>query len=101
MAKVMLQFRKRGESPTLEEVRSTFDLGADQVDSEYGVVQTDRREGLYVVLVDDTAQAQIEEKIGLAGAGTDPAVGIFSNPHIEPFGPPSGAGDGQTLAENF
>jgi hypothetical protein len=88
MSKVMLQFRKRGETPSLEEIRSTFDLRADQVDPEYGVVQTDSREGLYTVLVDDAARTQIEEKLRLSGAHNDPAVGGFSNPRIEALGPP-------------
>jgi hypothetical protein len=92
MPKAMFQFRKQGDEPTLDEVCATFNLRKDQVDSEYGVVQTDSREGLYVVLVDDLAQAQIKEKLEITDAYADPAVGVFSNPQIEPFGPPSTTG---------
>ena len=88
MSNVIVQFRKRGESPTLEETRAMFDLDPDQVDPEFGVVQTDSQEGLYTFLVDPTAQAQVEQKLRLTGADTDPAVGIFSNPRIEPYDRP-------------
>jgi hypothetical protein len=88
MSKIMFQFRHRGESPSVEQVRATFGLRADEVDADYGVVQTDSLEGLYTILVDESAQAKIEERLKQMGAEADPRIGFFSNPRIEPFGPP-------------
>ena len=91
MSMVMFQFRHAGGQPTLEQIRQAYGLRPDQVDPEYGVVETDSREGLFVVLVDDGAQRQIEDKLKERGAAGDPAVGVFANPPVEPFGPPEGS----------
>jgi len=88
MGMVMFQFRHRGASPTLEQVRTTYGLRPDQVDPNYGVVETDSQDGLHVVLVDESAQAQIEAKLKQMGASSDRAVGVFANPRIEPFDTP-------------
>jgi hypothetical protein len=84
MSKVMFQFREQRTRPTLEEVCTTFGLRPDEVDSEFGVLQSDSREGLYVILVDASAQERITANLRIVGADADPAVGIFSNPRIEP-----------------
>lgn len=88
MGKLMFQLRKQGTPPSLDEVCSSYDLRPSDVDPDYGVVQTDTREGLYVVLVDETAQARLETALQRLGLRDDPAVGVFSNPRIEPCGPP-------------
>jgi len=89
MAKLMLQFRQRGSAPSLDDVRARFDLQAHEIDPAFGVVETDSREGLYTVVVDEAARQRIEQKLKQTGADADPAVGLFANPRIEPFGPPS------------
>jgi hypothetical protein len=86
MSKVMFQFREQHKRPTLDEVCASFDLRPNEVDSEFDVLQSDFQEGLYVVLVDFSAQERLKAKLKTMGADTDPAVGIFSNPGIEPFG---------------
>jgi hypothetical protein len=58
------------------------------VDSEFGILQSDSKEGLYVMLVDISAQERIKERLRAMGADADPAVGIFSNPRVEPLGSP-------------
>jgi hypothetical protein len=83
MSKIMFQFRHKGQSPSIEQVRAMFDLRQDEVDAEYGVVQTDSLEGLYLVLVSESATPKIEKK--LKNDKNDPAIGVFSNPHIEAY----------------
>jgi hypothetical protein len=84
MGKVMFQFRYKGATPRLDEVGSLYGLRVDQLDSDYGVIETDSQEGLHVVLVDEAAQAQIQAKLKERGEDADPAVGVFSNPRVEP-----------------
>ncbi len=93
MAKVMFQFRKRGKPPSLEEVCGTYGLRSEDVDTEYGVVATDTRDGLYVVLVDPAAESRIRQVLAELGLASDSAVGVFSNPPVEPFGSAEGPGD--------
>jgi hypothetical protein len=52
----MLQFRHAGGKPTLEQVRELFGLASGDVDQKYGVVTTDPRAGLYVVLIKPEAE---------------------------------------------
>jgi hypothetical protein len=87
MASVMFQFRHPGGAPTLDQVRTQYGLDAGDVDKTFGVVQTDSADDLYTVLVDDRATARIETALRQAGATGDPAVGVFSNPRVEPTGP--------------
>ena len=89
MAHIMMQFRQKGKSPTLEEVRTMFGLHANEVDADFGVQQTDTQDGLFTILVDEAATERIREKLAAMGADAIPAVGVFSNPRIEPFGPPA------------
>jgi len=85
MSKIMFQFRHKGEIPSMKQVLAMFELYEDEIDTEYGVVQTDSIEGLYLVLVDESAQVKIEKKLKDINAKTDPMVGLFSNPRIEPY----------------
>ena len=62
MSKVMFQFREQRKRPTLEEVCTIFGLRSNEVDSEFGVLQSDSQEGLYVILVDDSARERGPQK---------------------------------------
>jgi hypothetical protein len=84
MGKVMFQFRHKGATPRLDQVSSRYGLSIEQLDADYGVIETDSLEGLHVVLVDEDAQGQIQAKLKERGEDSDPAVGVFSNPRIEP-----------------
>jgi hypothetical protein len=86
MQTMMLQFKHPGPPPTIDDVRRLFNLTAEEIDSQFGVLPTDPSEGLYTVLVDVRASERI--KAALATRPHDPAEGIFANPPIEPFGPP-------------
>jgi CO/xanthine dehydrogenase Mo-binding subunit len=54
---------------------------AEELDSEFGVVPIDPDNHLYTVMVD--------EQTGAAAAERPDVDGPYSNPRIEPFGPPS------------
>jgi hypothetical protein len=65
---------------SLDQVRRALDLSADEVDDDFGVVEVDPKEHRYAVLVDEGAAARVPDAAGVEGP--------FSNPRIEPFGPP-------------
>ena len=67
---------------TLESARRKLNLAEDEVDPTYGLVPLDPDQGLFAVRITDTAAARL-------GAVTSEADGVFSDPGIEPFGPPT------------
>ena len=83
----MLQFHHPGDPPTLDDVRAAFGLDEADIDAEFGVVATDPAADLYVVRVAEGARASIDA--ALARRPKHPAEGLFADPRVEPFGPPS------------
>ena len=61
-------------------VRQALGLAADEIDADYGVVEIDPDQNLYAVLVDPRTAERV--------AGREGVEGPFSNPRVEPFGPP-------------
>jgi len=84
---VMVQFKHDGPPPTVDEVRRLFNLSDGEVDDQFGVIAIDPDEHIYAALVSADASERVES--ALASRSRDPAEGIFSNPKIEPFGPPA------------
>jgi hypothetical protein len=82
MSKVMVNIRATGPAPTLADLRCKYDLSEDEVDETFGVVEVDPSEHVYTVLVEESAAAKI------TGNEEWAVEGPFSNPRIEPFGPP-------------
>jgi hypothetical protein len=82
MAKVMMTLRLDPEHASLADVRRLLDLGEDEVDAGFGVVNISPSEHLYTILVDQAAAARVE--------GADAVEGVYGNPRIEPFGPSEG-----------
>jgi hypothetical protein len=82
---VLFQFRHPGGAPTLEQVRAEYGLGPNEVDATFGVIATDSADHLYTVLVDASATARIDARLRATGRANDPAVGVFSNPNVEPM----------------
>ena len=82
MAGVMVTLRLPPEQATLEEVRRLLGLSPEEVDPAFGVINISPAEHLYTILVDEEAAARI--------ADAEPVEGVYSNPRIEPFGPPEG-----------
>jgi hypothetical protein len=67
-------------TPSLEFLRERLGLTAQQLDASFGVVPVDPEARLFALMVDDQAAVRL---------GAFPEVsGPFSNPRIEPFGPP-------------
>jgi hypothetical protein len=82
MAKVMVTLRLDPEQASLPEVRRLLGLAPEEVDPSFGVVNISPAEHLYTILVDEAAAARV--------GGADQVEGVFSNPRIEPYGPPEG-----------
>ena len=80
MSKVMVTI-SGGSRPTLAEVKQAFALSDAEIDPDYGVIEVDDENHVYSILVEEQAAA----KISGHGWSTE---GPFSNPRIEPFGPP-------------
>ena len=86
MADMMLQFQYDGDKPTIEKGRELFGLAIEDVDQDYGVITTDPRAGLYVILIKPSAEEKVRAK--LAQRAKHPAEGIFGNPRVETTRPP-------------
>jgi hypothetical protein len=82
MAKVMVTLRLEPEQATLPKVRRLLGLAPEEVDPGFGVVNISPAEHLYTILVEDSAAARV--------ADATQVEGVFSNPRIEPYGPPEG-----------
>ena len=80
--KVMLTIEAPDHPPTIAALRSRYRLRKGEIDEEFGVVEIDPQAHLYTVLVDPAAAAKIQPSAGWK------VEGPFSNPKIEPFGPP-------------
>jgi hypothetical protein len=65
---------------TVAQAAERLGVSPDEIDAEFGVVSIDPDQNLYTVLVDERAAS--------AAAGRPGVEGPFSNPRIEPFGPP-------------
>lgn len=68
------------EAATVAKAAERLGVEPGQIDAEFGVVSIDPDQHLYTVLVDEEAAAGAAERPGVEGP--------FSNPRIEPFGPP-------------
>ncbi len=89
MDRVMFQFKDSGPVPSLHDVAKRFGVRLEDLDPEFGVIGTDPAAGLYCVMIDSRAAATAEAALrAQTSTQRDPAEGIFSNPRIEPFGPP-------------
>jgi hypothetical protein len=83
MAKVMVSFKVVGAAPTLEELKERFRLSDAEIDASFGVVEIDPQTHTYTILVEESAVDKLQPS-GSIGK----VEGPFSNPRIEPFGPP-------------
>jgi hypothetical protein len=68
---------------SVADVRELLGLGADEIDDDFGVIEVNPDQHLYTVLVDPEVAARVSGKAAVQGT--------FSNPKIEPFGPPTPA----------
>lgn len=83
MSKVMVTLKLDPEHASLEEVRESLGIGSEEIDDEFGVIAVSPEESLYAVLVEPETASRVQ--------GIEGVEGPFSNPKIEPFGPPQSA----------
>jgi hypothetical protein len=80
MAKLMVTLRLEPQEANLNEVKRKLHLKRGEIDRAFGVISIKPEENLYTILVDEAIAQRIEGVSGVQGS--------FSNPKIEPFGPP-------------
>jgi hypothetical protein len=68
--------------PTIEDLQRQFKLADADVDRDFGVVEIDPSDHLYAFMVDQSKAGQVTND------GSWDVKGPYSNPKIEPFGPP-------------
>ena len=78
----MVTIQAADNPPTIEDLRRKYALREDEIDASFGVVEVDPADHLYAVLVEESAAAKIQPN------GNWTIEGPYSNPRIEPFGPP-------------
>jgi hypothetical protein len=83
MAKVMVTFQAQGPAPTIAELQRRFSLKDAEIDHSFGVVEVDPQDRTYTILVEEAAVGKVQP-----GGTITNVAGPFSNPRIEPFGPP-------------
>ena len=76
----MLTLELDPQEATVSRVAVRLGLEPGEIDAEFGVVAIDPDNHLYTVLVEERASERV--------AGQPGVEGPFSNPRIEPFGPP-------------
>jgi hypothetical protein len=81
MKKYMMTLRLDPSEANLAAVSRKLKLNEDEIDPNFGVVSINPAENLYAILVEEAASAKLQGSEGIKGP--------FSNPKIEPFGPPT------------
>jgi len=77
---MMITLKLDPDHASMGEVRKKLGIGPEQIDESFGVIDVAPQEHLYAVLVDEDVAAEV--------SGKPDVEGTFSNPKIEPFGPP-------------
>ncbi|GJL56100.1 MAG: hypothetical protein NPIRA02_32320 [Nitrospirales bacterium] len=85
MPKVLVTISWEKGVPTLKDVCKKYGLKLEEIDQEYGIIEIDPQDNLYSILVDHEAAQRINPQFTQDDTGIK---GPFSNPPIEPFGPP-------------
>jgi hypothetical protein len=80
MSKVMVTLKLDPKQASLAQVRESLRIGSEEIDDDFGVIAVQPEKNLYAVLVEQDTADRVQ--------GTEGVEGPFSNPKIEPFGPP-------------
>lgn len=81
MPKHLLTLRLDPTEANLAAVKRKLNLKDDEIDPNFGIVSISPADHLYAILVDEAAEAKVQ--------GSEGVKGPYSNPKIEPFGPPT------------
>lgn len=81
MAKILYTIEWDDGEPNIEQVSRKYGFPLESIDQEYGVVLIDPTNHRFSIMVDENAVTDI--------SSPNRAEGPFSNPRIEPFGPPA------------
>jgi hypothetical protein len=82
MSTLMVTFQAPGKPPDVESIKQRYGLSDDEIDKDFGVVEIDPTDHTYTILVDEKAVSKVTSTADWK------VTGSFSNPRIEPFGPP-------------
>lgn len=80
MSKVMVTLKLDPDQASLGAVRESLGIEAEEIDDDFGVIAVSPEDHLYTVLVEQEAANRVQ--------GHEQVEGQFSNPKIEPTGPP-------------
>jgi hypothetical protein len=81
MTGVLMTVELEPDAADLAAAAERLGVPTAKLDAEFGVVPIDPEQNLYSVMVDEQVTDAAARRPGVAGP--------FSNPRIEPFGPPS------------
>lgn len=79
----MVTLKLDPEQVSLAQVRESLGIDAEEIDDDFGVIAVEPEKNLYAVLVEQDTANRVRDTKGVDGP--------FSNPKIEPFGPPQNA----------
>ena len=82
MRTIMLTIRTKGERPTLDLLRARYGLTEEEIDTSFGIVAIDPEEDMFTILILERVASKVQ-----SDSEWD-VKGPYSNPQIEPFGPP-------------
>lgn len=85
MDKMLFNITSKDRQPSIEEVCEKYGFHPDEIDKQFGIISIDPEADLYCILVD---QAAADRVLNLDAEKKGDIEGPFSNPRIEPFGPP-------------
>lgn len=102
MARYMMQFQRPGSPPTLGDIKAEYGLNDNEVDPAFGVVLIDPRDSTYAIRVDEKAVEKLKPGGAPESMEAGPLTygrggkmkGPYSDPRIEPTGPPRPGGKG-------
>jgi hypothetical protein len=83
MSKVMMTLKLDPKDASVDRARDLLGIDDSAIDRDFGVIAVSPDDNLYTVLVEETAAEDIQNDQAIGGP--------FSNPRIEPFGPPKGS----------
>ena len=82
MSTLMVTIQAPEGAPDLESIKRRYGLADDEIDKDFGVVEIDPEDHAYTILVDEKAANKV------SSTGSWKVTGRYSNPRIEPVGPP-------------